>query len=73
MKRLFIFIIFFIFIMFIYGWFMPEKYNIIEGESHMLGLKFVPPCTPSGINATCGYDLFFIFIIIIIFFIFYII
>ena len=47
-------------IIFIFGWFVfpewpPEYYA--NGESHMLGLKFMPPCKPlTDADCMCGFD-----------------
>ena len=65
-KAISLFVIILIIGVFFYGWIMPEKYNIADGESHLLGLKFMPPCTPFGSDATCGYDMLFLFPITIV-------
>jgi len=49
------------------GWLMPEYYTLQGTDSHMLGLKFMSPCTPLFGNATCGYDLFMLLFIICVF------
>jgi len=45
----------------IIGWIIPEPYtskSFENGETHMLGLKYMKPCTPFGVDVTCGYDSF---------------
>jgi len=48
-------------IIFATGWTMPEPYEVKEGESHLFGLKFMPPCRPFGTDVTCGYDMVFLY------------
>ena len=44
----------------IYGWFYaPEAPPLNANGTHLLGLKFVPACTPQLMNATCGYDIIY--------------
>ena len=54
-------------IIFAIGYAMPEYYTINGTDTHMLGLKFIPPCTPLFGNATCGYDLLFNFYLAFVF------
>ena len=54
---------------FIIGWTMKEPYTKEECAqgSHLMGLKFMPPCTPVGGNALCGLDgTFMVFMICLI-------
>lgn len=53
-----LFVVYFVlfFVLLFVGWVMPEYYVVGPGESHILGLKFMPPCSPVAGNATCGYD-----------------
>ena len=42
------------------GYIINDPYNkelFENGETHMLGLKYMPPCNTFGANATCGLDL----------------
>lgn len=52
----------------IYGWTMPEYYPdelFMDGQSHLFGLKFMPPCKPEINTALCGYDWIFILFLVI--------
>jgi len=55
----------------IIGWMVPVMMlfyigwygTLYESEGNMtsgFGLRFLPPCTPFGANATCGYDILFL-------------
>jgi hypothetical protein len=45
---------------FMAGWIGPEVMPIDAGGSHLLGLRFLPACTPFGVDAFCGLDYFFV-------------
>jgi len=47
-------------LVFALGWLGPEVEPINAGGSHLFGLRFIPACTPFGVDAFCGLDYVFV-------------